>query len=478
MTDIVWFKRDLRVNDHEPLYRASKNNKIIPLYIVEKNFWKQPDVSDRHYKFLTDSIEDLNSALHDLGQKLIIRVGDAEQIFSELIEKYAVETIWSHEETWNNWTYQRDIKLRTMFDKKNVKWQEIQVNGVFRGLNDRKSWSKMFYQEVNKVPIGKPDKLNNINIKSEKLPSADDLGINSIECPYRQIGGEKEAHDVMVSFLKSRSYDYSKNISSPLYSHESCSRLSTYLAFGNISLKQIFHYTNCATDNFKAKRENVNIMNLRSINAFKSRLRWRSHFIQKLEDQPNIESQNLHEAYDSIRDDPFNEDFYQAWRDGQTGFPLIDACMRSLIKTGWINFRMRAMLVSFASNNLWLDWRKFAHHLSNIFTDYEPGIHYSQLQMQSGTTGINTIRIYNPIKQSYDQDKDGVFIKRWVKELQDCPIDYIHEPWKCETKKFRYARRIVDEIETRKKASSQLYSIKSKIRYSETTRKILKKHVS
>ena len=219
-------------------------------------------------------------------------------------------------------------------------------------------------------------------------------------------------------------------------------------------------------------------MSLRSINAFKSRLRWRSHFIQKLEDQPNIESQNLHEAYDSIRNDSFNEDFYQAWRDGQTGFPLIDACMRSLIKTGWINFRMRAMLVSFASNNLWLDWRKFAHHLSNIFTDYEPGIHYSQIQMQSGTTGINTIRIYNPIKQSYDQDKDGVFIKRWVKELQDCPIDSIHEPWKCETKKFRYAPRIVDEIETRKKASSQLYSIKSKIRYSETTRKILKKHVS
>ena len=152
--------------------------------------------------------------------------------------------------------------------------------------------------------------------------------------------------------------------------------------------------------------------------------------------------------------------------------------MRSLIKTGWINFRMRAMLVSFASNNLWLDWRKFAHHLSNIFTDYEPGIHYSQIQMQSGTTGINTIRIYNPIKQSYDQDKDGVFIKRWVKELQDCPIEYIHEPWKCETKKIRYAPRIIDEIETRKKASSQLYSIKSKIRYSETTRKILQKHVS
>ena len=478
MTDIVWFKRDLRVSDHEPLHKASTQNKIIPLYIVESDFWNQPDISDRHYKFLTDSLYDLNSSLQDLGQGLIIRVGDAEQIFSDLIEEYAVENIWSHEETWNNWTYQRDIKLRKLFNKKNVKWKQIQVNGVFRGLNDRKSWSRMFYQEMAKTPYGKPERLYSVNIKSEKLPSINDLKIKTIECPFIQIGGERKAHHVMNSFLSSRSYDYSKNISSPLYSHETCSRLSTYLAFGNVSLKQIFYYTKYATDNFKANKENINMMNLRSINAFKSRLRWRSHFIQKLEDQPSIESQNLHEAYNSIRDGAFNEDLYHAWREGQTGFPLVDACMRSLIKTGWINFRMRAMLVSFASNNLWLDWRKFAHHLSNIFTDYEPGIHYSQIQMQSGTTGINTIRIYNPIKQSNDQDKDGIFIKRWVKELQDCPIEYIHEPWKCKIKEFKYPSPIVDETETRKLASSQLYSIKSKIRYSETTKKILKKHVS
>ena len=136
------------------------------------------------------------------------------------------------------------------------------------------------------------------------------------------------------------------------------------------------------------------------------------------------------------------------------------------------------MLVSFASNNLWLDWRKFAHHLSNIFTDYEPGIHYSQIQMQSGTTGINTIRIYNPIKQSYDQDKDGIFIKKWVRELQNCPVEYIHEPWKIIEGMYNYPAPIIDEGETRKKAAAVLYSIKSKIRNSETTKKILKKHVS
>ena len=478
MTDIVWFKRDLRVNDHEPLYLASKKNKVIPLYIIENDFWKQPDVSDRHYNFLVESLNDLNSSLKNLGQDLVIRVGDAKKIFTKLIEEHAIENIWSHEETWNNWTYERDVRCRRLFSEKNVRWHEFHVNGVYRGLNDRKSWAGMFYKEMNKIPFDKPQKLDFINIKSENIPSANDLSIRSIECPHRQHGGEKEAHSLIDSFLTSRSYDYSKNISSPLHSHETCSRLSTYLAFGNISLKQIFFFTKVATDNAKGNKDSKIIMNFRSINAFRSRLRWRSHFIQKLEDQPNIESHNLHDAYNDIRLAHFNEEFYVAWRDGQTGFPLIDACMRSLIQTGWINFRMRAMLVSFASNNLWLDWRKFAHHLSNIFTDYEPGIHYSQIQMQSGTTGINTIRIYNPVKQSYDQDKDGVFIKKWVNELEDCPIEYLHEPWKYENKKFTYANRIVDENETRKKASSQLYSIKSKISNSETTKKILKKHVS
>ena len=478
MTDIVWFKRDLRVHDHEPLFRASKLNKIIPLYIIETDLWKQPDLSDRHYEFLIDSLRDLNFSLKNLGQELIIRVGNAEQVFSNLIKEHAVENIWSHEETWNNWTYQRDLKLKRLFTSKNIKWHEIHVNGVFRGLNDRKLWTSMFYQEMEKIPYEKPDKLNSIDILSETLPSADDLGIKSIECPYRQRGGEREAQNVLNSFLKLRSLDYSKNISSPTHSHETCSRLSTYLAFGNISLKQIFYYTKTAINAFKDGEDYANNMNLRSINAFKNRLRWRSHFIQKLEDQPNIENQNLHDAYNDIRDGYFNEDLYHAWQEGQTGFPLIDACMRSLINTGWINFRMRAMLVSFASNNLWMDWRKFAHHLSNIFTDYEPGIHYSQIQMQSGTTGINTIRIYNPIKQSYDQDKDGIFIKKWVRELQNCPVEYIHEPWKIIEGMYNYPAPIIDEGETRKKAAAVLYSIKSKIRNSETTKKILKKHVS
>ena len=154
-----------------------------------------------------------------------------------------------------------------------------------------------------------------------------------------------------------------------------------------------------------------------SLKSFEARLHWHDHFIQKFEDEPAIEFQNINRAFDGLREDELDEARFAAWAEGRTGFPMVDARMRSLHATGWLNFRMRAMLVSFAAYHLWLHWRRPALHLGRLFADYEPGIHYSQTQMQSGVTGSNTLRIYSPREQAEDQDPDGTFIRHWVPEL-------------------------------------------------------------
>ena len=475
---IAWFKRDLRIWDNESFTNACKSKNVMPLYIIEPELWKEDDLSYRQYIFLTECLKDLDIELKKIGQKLTIRTGDALEIFNDINTHYGIEEIWSHQETWNFWTFNRDLRLKKWFNSKNIKWNETIQNGVIRGLKDRDGWSKEWQKRMYAEEYIPPKKIKGHSFHSEKIPTPQQLGLQNDGIEVFQKGGRTEGLELLESFLYQRGKNYSKEMSSPLNSHKSSSRLSTHIAFGALSIKEIIKKTNKRKKDIQKlpKEERYNWP--RSISTFSSRLRWHCHFIQKLEDEPEIEFKNMHSLYNNLRNKSDSDFFLESWKKGLTGYPMVDACMRSLIKTGWLNFRMRAMLMSFASYHLWLPWQITSKYLASLFTDYEPGIHYAQSQMQSGTTGINAIRIYNPIKQGIDHDPDGIFIKKWLPELRKIPKTNIHKPWESIEYIKEYIPPIVDEIEARKLAASKIYKLRKDKLHKIESKKIYLKHGS
>jgi len=426
---LVWFKRDVRVQDHAPLMQAVQAGPVLPLYIVEPELWMQPDMSLRHWHFLSECIDTLDQDLTRLGQPLIVRHGEAEDVFREIFNAHAVAAVWSHQETGNGWTFGRDTRVAELLRARDIPWHELRQHGVLRGRVDRDAWSRQWERLMAEPVLPPPDSLPPIAMRAEAWPQTPHPALHDDPCPGRQRGGRASAEQVLYGFLQQRGERYHQRMSSPLTAADSCSRLSAHLAWGTLSMREVVQVTRQRRAQVKALTPADRGTWARALSAFEGRLHWHCHFIQKLESEPRIEFENMQRSMDGLRDPVADPERFHAWSTGNTGWPLVDACMRCLQHTGWINFRMRAMLQAVASYHYWLHWRETSLHLARLFTDYEPGIHYPQAQMQSGTTGINTTRIYNPIKQSMDQDPQGVFIRRWVPALAAVSKEWIHQPW-------------------------------------------------
>ena len=432
---IMWFKRDLRIYDNRPLQQAiASGHAVLPLFVIEPDFWALKTSARRHWVFVRDSLSELREALGGLGQPLIIRIGSVREVMATLSLHYKIKGIYAHEETSHSWSYARDEAMRDYCAKHLIDFHETPANGIARRLNNRDKWAAIRGKRMAEPRLSPPKEgalLASGKILSElaigTLPRCDEalFGAQLVSGDSTQKGGRRAAISLLKSFLTERGNAYVVNLASPSKAPQSCLRLSPHLVWGTISAREVEQ----AIRNYKMNADApLSRAKIRSLNAVLSRLSWRCHFMQKLEDQPEIEFESMHQLYDDLRANDWDEARFTAWATGQTGYPLIDACMRALTKTGWLPFRMRAMLVSFASYHLWLDWRRTAPHLARLFTDFEAGIHYSQFQMQSGVTGINTIRIYNPVKQSYEHDKSGAFIRHYCPELAKVSDQWLHEP--------------------------------------------------
>ena len=480
MNKIVWFRYDLRLEDNQAFIEATKNGNVLPIFIFDKNYYKLDTSSSFHLKFCEDSLKDLNQSLKNLyNSKINIYYGDTTEILKNISKKFNISEIYSHHVFKNNYLSKIDGKISKFFKECNIQWYLFNQFGIQLGKRDRYRWSYNWNKFINQPVLEKRVNCNFIIDPDHNKNCA--ISTNFIDDKLIQEGGRKNALKLLNSFLNNRSDNYQKEMSSPITGEKSCSRFSPYITYGNISLREIYRATK------QKLNEDISIVKKKSLIAFKSRLAWHCHFIQKLYDEPEIEFKNLNSAFDGLREDDFNPYYYEAWKNGNTGYPFIDACMRYLKVNGWINFRMRAMLVSFASYQLWLDWKKTSKHMAKLFTDYEPGIHYSQFQMQSGTTGINSIRIYNPIKQSIDQDPDGNFIRKWVPELKNVQGKLIHEPWKMtyiDQKSIsielgkNYPLPIIENNKATKIAKDKIWKVKKSKEAKLLSSQILIKHAS
>lgn len=485
---IWWIKRDFRLYDNEALTKAiALGNNVLPLFVFEPDIMQANDFSAMHLHAQISAAKDLRKRLQTIGSEIMFIHGEITQAFTSLLEKYAIQTVVSHEETGNDISFKRDKRLATYLKNNRISWQELPQNGVIRRLKTRDDRQPIIKKRLfNKPPIPAPEEIPQ-SVMLRKLASQTMLpnifhfyssdNTELIKFDQLQTIGESAAWQCLQSFLSIRGKGYSGGISSPNTAFKHGSRLSPHIAWGTISLRALFSETEKCykeLDNNALSKPQI-IQWRRSLRAFQSRLHWHCHFIQRLESDPYMEFQPLNSAYRVIQYEDSNE-LLTAWCAGKTGFPLVDACMRCLNAIGFLNFRMRAFVVSFAIFGLHLDWRTIHPYLARIFYDYEPGIHLAQLQMQAGIVGINTIRVYNPTKQLIDQDSNCQFVKQWVPELssfsasdiqsyESLPLDH-------------YPKPIIDFSQRSKAMKDQIFNIRKSQAGRMHSRQVLKNHGS
>ena len=477
---LVWFKRDLRWQDHSALVKASQKGFVRCIYVIEPDLWLQPDAALQHFEFVRESLQILNAYFRSLGGCIEIHHGELPDVLSRIWQDAPFAGLYSHEETGNGFTYARDLKVSAWCKVHGVDWYEFPQFGVVRRLKNRNLWQSAWERHM-ASPV---ETVETLRFWSEPNESAFSMVAPSHlkhDPPMRQLGGRVNALKTLNSFLNARSIGYRGGISSPLSAPDACSRLSAYLTYGCISMREVVQQTRAQIAELpqQASRHRA------GLTAFTSRLYWHCHFIQKLESEPEIEWRNMHQGYDDLREQDFNLEFFEALKEARTGWPMVDACVTMLRETGWLNFRMRAMLVSVAAYPLWLHWRPVGEWLATQFLDYEPGIHWSQLQMQSGTTGINTTRVYNPIKQAQDHDPYGKFVRRWLPHMRHVPDTWLFEPWLMPEQQKNnlvlsghIVEPLVDLAAATRESKQRLYAIRKKPKIIDGKKAVIDKHAS
>lgn len=433
---ILWFKqRNLRLQDSEPLFFAMKefrrSGPVLPVFIHEPSIIRQPDMARQHQVFTRETLDELAADIRSIGGELAEYVGEALDVLASLHRKQRITKIWTHRETSQNVCFDRDRKVRAWARDQGIDLVEVEQDGIARGSQPKESFPDYFARAVQaelRDPMGK-----DLAERFAQLPvpscNRDDIPAASGEDkPLRPKGGRRAAVELMNRFFTIPALQaYPKVLSSPNTAWDGCSRMSTYLAAGIVSDREIFQRVDSVVT--QARHQ----MNDRDFEAFQGKARfyldrmaWRRDYIQTFEYRPELEHTPMLDAFKGVREE-VNEEFLERWKTGTTGFVYVDAAMRCLHATGWLNMRLRGTVVSFATMNLWQPNWPVAGYLARELADYHPAVHHVIHQLAAGMTSFSGLMVYDVVKQGVEHDRNGDFIRRWLPELADLPGSAVHE---------------------------------------------------
>ncbi len=430
---IVWFRRDLRLADNPALHKAAHHGgPVIPLYILDETKDVRP-MGGASLWWLDKSLTALDENLQALGSRLILRRGEAAQILKDLVEETGAECV-----LWNRLydpdTIERDKAVKAHLEKAGVTaascnaslltepWEiKTGTGGYYKVFTP--FWRALLSQIRIDVIHRAPDELTMPSHwpASDKLadwklhPTRPDWSKGFSDWTPGEVGARERLHD----FLDENLRDYAEGRDLP--AREATSRLSPHLHFGEIGPRAVWRAAHAAADRGASDSQ---------VDKFLSELAWREFNHGLLYARPDLPDRPFKPAFDHL---PWRRDKHglEAWKRGRTGYPFVDAGMRELWATGYMENRVRMVTASFLTKHLLVDWREGEAWFWDTLLDADMANNVNNWQWVAGCGADASpfFRIFNPIAQGQKFDADGDYIRRWVPELAGLPAKHIHEPW-------------------------------------------------